>query len=289
MGHSKLLGILAGAGELPVRAARNILSEGREFRYFYFTKEEPPEDIKPFARKVVLTKLFSSVIASMQKEKVKELLLLGKANRDILYDNPKFDLRSILFLAKMASQSDTNLFENLAKEFERRGISIIAQNLYLKDLFLPKGRYGKSLSTQELEDIEFGMHHVREINRLDVGQTVVIGKKSVLAIECAEGTDLCIQRGGNLFKKKGAVVCKTAKINHDLRFDIPAVGLSTLVSMKKSGCRVLAIEADKTFVVSPIGFLKEAQKLGITVVSMDPEKNSSKEMKKLNRMTAKYE
>ncbi|MBE7438714.1 MAG: LpxI family protein [Spirochaetales bacterium] len=277
------LGILAGTGELPWIAARNALRAGEDIRILPFTSDPWPEDLADFCRPVVLTRFFRSVIKTMQEENVRRLLLLGKARRDILYRNPSFDLRSIWLLLRSASQSDTSLFLRLAQELEKRGITIVEQPLYLREFFLEPGRYGRRLSGRELRDVLFALKYARTINALDVGQAVVCGQRAILAIECAEGTDACIVRGGELFQKKGAVVCKVAKKEHDLRFDMPVVGASTLFSMLSSGCRVLAIEAGRTFVVEPDRFRKQAREAGITILALDPEATDERELQRMNR------
>jgi UDP-2,3-diacylglucosamine hydrolase len=281
------LGILAGRGELPWIAARRALAAGEDVILFCFTDEAPPADLADRARRIILTRFYSSFLRSMRREGVTRLLLLGKATRDILYNRPSFDLRTLFLLARMASQSDYSLFEFLAKVVEKSGVEVIPQDRHLDALFLAPGRYGKALNTRELKDVVFGLFHAAEMNRLDVGQSVVVGKQAVLAVEAAEGTDRCIRRGGELFHKKGAVVCKLAKVDHDLRFDIPVAGETTLASMHESGCRALAFESDRTFVVHPTGFLKRARELGLTILVIERGQSSLAYLKKLNAREAR--
>lgn len=277
----EVLGILAGRGELPWICARNAIAAGQDVRVFCITDEEPPEEFRSISVRVILTKLYSSVFRSFREYGAKRIILIGKATRDILYQKPRFDLRTILLLAKMTSQSDTSLFQFVLREFEKHGFTVLPQDTYLQNMYLPEGRYGKSLSKKEIEDISFGMVYAREINRLDLGQTLVAAQLSVLAVECAEGTDQCIRRGGTLYHKKGAVVCKVAKVNHDKRFDLPVTGLSTLESMRESGCRVLAIESGKTMVLNHKEFIKTAEKYKISIVSCNPDKSDVKTITKL--------
>lgn len=289
-GNRGRLGILAGSGELPWIGARAALDAGEDISIFYFTREEPPQDLIKYATPVKLLKIFSSVQKKMLEHRVSRLLLLGKANREELYKNSifSFDFRLLYLLGRSKTQSDYNIFDLLAREFEKKGIKIISQKKYLKKLFLPLGRYGKKCSTAELEDISYGIRYAREMNRLDIGQTVVVGKKCILAVECAEGTDRCIIRGGELFHKGGAVVCKTAKEDHDTRFDIPVFGLSTIESMKKSGCRVLAVEASLAISVNPEEVIREAKRNNITIIALEPKNSDVSSLKMLNQKEAVF-
>lgn len=282
------LGILAGAGDLPWIGARMARQQGEtDLRIFYYTSNLPPADLEDCSERVVITKMFSSVLKALKKQNVTRLLLLGKAAREILFENPGFDVKTVWYLTRMKNRSDYTIFSTFADAFAKEGVTIIPQNTYLAGMNLPVGRYGKKCSKDELENILFGMEHAREINRLDIGQTVVVAGKSVMAVEGAEGTDRCIERGGELSRKKGAIVCKVGKINHDLRFDMPVTGFTTLESMGKTGCRVLAIESKNTFVLHPDLFLKKAGELGITVFSVEPENLDDEIVKKLNGVSLK--
>lgn len=289
MSENKRLGILAGKGELPWISARRALEKGEDVKVFHYGNETPPEDLASIAIPVIITRMFKSVIASMKKENVGRMITLGKATRDILYNNPKFDLKTVYILARMRNTSDYTIFEYFSKEFEKNGITILPQTTYLDDMFLPEGRYGKKLSKDEIEDVSFGIFHAREMNRLDIGQTVVVGNRSVLAVEGAEGTDQCIRRGGSLFRKKGASVCKVAKETHDDRFDLPTTGFSTLESMKESGCRILAMEASRTFVIHPRRFIDRAKEYGISILSVDLADYGVERLTELNKREKKVE
>jgi DUF1009 family protein len=109
---------------------------------------------------------------------------------------------------------------------------------------------GPKLSSDQTTDVEFGFKTAKEVSRLDIGQTVVVKNGTVLAVEGFEGTDKCLARGGELAGKNGgAVAVKVAKINHDMRFDIPCIGPQTLETCVASGISVLALEAGKTLLL----------------------------------------
>ena len=149
--------------------------------------------------------------------------------------------------------------------------------------FLPEGRYTKSkLSKSKLEDIEFGMNIAHNLATLDIGQTVVVTQKMVLALEAIEGTDETIKRGGLLSRNKGAVVCKSTKQGQDERFDLPAIGIETLDNMYASGCDTIAIRASETIVVNPKEFIAHANKLKINFISYSgPQVNKYNAEKKI--------
>lgn len=276
------LGIIAGRGELPWIAAREAQRRGEDFRVFLVSSDPPPEAFADVSEHVILTRFYTSVLAALKREKIERLLLLGKSTRDVLYDRPSFDLRTLWMLARMPDRNDYTIFQTIERDLAKRGIRVLPQTDYLSDCFLDEGRYGKRLSSRELEDIPYGMFYAMEVNRLDIGQCVVVGDRTVFAVECAEGTDRCIERGGELFHKKGAVVCKVSKRNHDLRFDLPTAGTQTLETMKRAGCRVLAIESNSTIVVQKNEFLRKAKELGITIISLRGDLTDVKKLRRLN-------
>ncbi len=275
------LGILAGRGELPWIAVKNAIEMGEDPIVLLLTNEEPPEEFKNRCQKVILTKFYTSVIKTLKKFNVNRIISIGKIHKNVIYEN-KFDLRTLFLLAKMHNKNDYTIFLYLNDELNKHGIEVLPQTKYLNNCFLEEGRYGRKLSRKEIDDIVFGMYYAMEINRLDIGQCVVVGDKIVWAVECAEGTDECIRRGGNLYKK-GAIVCKVAKRYHDPRYDIPVIGIQTLETMKEANCKVLAIETNGTIVVNKERFLKKIKELDISVISIKDNLLDKEKIKKINR------
>ncbi|WP_246804073.1 LpxI family protein [Desulfosarcina cetonica] len=117
----------------------------------------------------------------------------------------------------------------------------------------------------ERRDIELGFTVAREIGRLDIGQSVVVGGGSILAVEAIDGTDATIERGGRLGRGQ-AVLVKVCKPNQDFRFDVPSVGIRTVETMIQADVRVLAIEAEKTVVFDRAEMIQSADANNITIV-----------------------
>ena len=133
---------------------------------------------------------------------------------------------------------------------------------------IPAGVLGKHKPTEEqINDVQYGYATAKEMGKLDIGQSVVIKDKMVMAVEAIEGTDRCIERGGKI-AKKGGVVVKVAKPKQDKRFDIPAVGLTTLKNLKKYKLSVLAVEANETIIVDQEKVVNFADKNNIVIMAV---------------------
>jgi len=131
---------------------------------------------------------------------------------------------SLLF--RLKEKNAHTIFGAIADELKKDGVELIEATPWLKSLMPQAGFHlGPELSDEKRADVEFGFRIAREVSRLEIGQTVVVKKGAVLAVEGFEGTDKCLARGGELAGKDGgAVAVKVAKVNHDMRFDIPCVG-----------------------------------------------------------------
>src|SRR5206468_7466397 len=119
----------------------------------------------------------------------------------------------------------------------------------------------------EEKDIAFGWGLAREMGRLDVGQSVMVRERAVLAVEAIEGTDKAILRAGELCGRNTFVVVKVAKPGQDMRFDVPTVGTDTIESMRRAGGRVLAVEAGKTILIDQEATVALADRCGMTIIA----------------------
>ena len=180
----------------------------------------------------------------------------------------KFDSRAIELLKTVQRLNDDEVMLLIVKEFEKHGISVLDQTIFIKNLMVPSGVLGKVKPTEEqMEDVNYGFWLAKEMGKVDVGQSVVIKDKMVMAVEAIEGTDVCIRRGAKL-AKKDAVVVKVSKPAQDKRFDIPAVGLRTLKTMKKYKANLLAVEANETIIVEQEKVVKFADDNNIVIMAV---------------------
>lgn len=178
------------------------------------------------------------------------------------------DWRGVRILAKVAVNHDDQVLRALADEFERESIRIVPSTWLLPELTAPEGVLGTHQPTPgEWEDIRIGFETGKVLGKMDVGQCVVVKEKVILSLEAIEGTDETIRRGSR-FAPSGIVVVKMAKPGQDLRFDLPSVGMKTLLLMGEVGGRVLALEAGKSLILDTGHFLETADRLGICVVGV---------------------
>lgn len=188
-------------------------------------------------------------------EGLKEAVFVGKVPKlNLLRNITKLDWTAIKTLSKLPNLNDDTIQFAVGDYMETAGIRVLTQSEFLRHLFPDVGVLTKRHpNAEEYADIDYGLKIAREIARLDIGQTVIVRNRMILAIEAIEGTDEAIKRAVN-YARGPVVVIKVAKPNQDQRFDIPTVGMNTLHSMlgehaHKGSGSVLALEAKETMVV----------------------------------------
>jgi DUF1009 family protein len=129
---------------------------------------------------------------------------------------------------------------------------------------------GRSPTTSEQADIELGLRVAKITSGIEIGQTVVLKEGTILAVEAFEGTDAAIRRAGRL-GGRGTVVVKVAKQGHDMRFDIPVIGLRTLKALRKAGVAVLAVEARRTILLERDRLVAEANRIGLSFLAVETQ------------------
>jgi hypothetical protein len=119
-----------------------------------------------------------------------------------------------------------------------------------------------------LADIEFGWSIAKEMGRLDVGQSIAVKEREVIAVEAIEGTDRMIERAGGLCKHGGWTLIKVAKPDQDMRFDVPTIGAETIENVHRHGGRAIAVEAGKTLIVDREAMLAAADRRKVVVIGL---------------------
>ena len=269
------IGLIAGSGELPVIFTKTAKEKGKEVFVFGITtffglKTITDKKIKKYASvEWIPFGKAQKLIDKMKKEDIKDIVMLGKIEHSLLITS-FFDLdeRAKHFFSSLKDKRAKTILEGVIKELEKEGFNFIDPSPYLSPLLAPEGLIGSIKPDERLiKDAQFGIKMAKKIADLDIGQTVVVKDGNVIAVEGIEGTDRCIKRAGKL-GGKGTVVCKAARTNQDMRYDVPVIGVKTLKSMKKAGAKLLAVEAGKTYLLEKEKFIKFADKNNISVIGI---------------------
>lgn len=266
------LGVIAGNRALPLLLARQARSLGvKRLVAVAFDGETDPA-LASLVDDLVWIKVgqLSKLISAFTDRGVKQCVMVGQIAPKNLYD-VRPDLRAMALLLRLKEKNAHSIFGGIADELKKDGVELIEATPWLQSLMPGAGYHlGRKLSDAQHADIALGFRLAKEVSRLEIGQTVVIKGGTVLAVEGFEGTDQCLARGGALAGKDGgAVAVKVAKLNHDMRFDIPCLGPKTLETCATAGIAVLALEAGRTLLLEQetCAALVERHKITLTTVA----------------------
>ncbi len=249
--HTKTIGMISGNGIYPetfAAAARKHVP-GVRLVAAAFEGETKPElsdlvDTSGWFRVGQLGKM----LKFFKKEGVKEAVMVGQIAPRNLFDLVP-DMRTLVMIGKLKERNAESLFNAVGEEMAKDGITLLPATTYLDDLLPASGHVcGPALSEKRRDDVAFGFRIAKEVSRMDIGQTVVVKKGTVLAVEAFEGTNEAIKRGGKL-GKGGAMLVKVSKPNQDFRFDVPVVGPETILTCAEAGVDAIVVEAKSTLLL----------------------------------------
>lgn len=204
------------------------------------------------------------MIKFFKAQGVTRAVMVGQIAPKNLFDL-RPDLRTLKMLATVKVRNAESLFGAIAGELERDGILLLPATTFLDDLLPGPGHVcGPALKERQIEDADYGFRIAKEVSRLDIGQTVVVKKGTVLAVEAFEGTNEAIKRGGALGKGE-AMMVKVSKPRQDLRFDVPVVGPATIETAAASGVNAIVIEAGMTLLLGKDEVVRLCGERGVSV------------------------
>jgi len=267
------LAIVAGEGKLPAILAKSAKERG--YRVVALALSDNAFSlIEPLVDKAynVAPGQLGRNVGIVKKEGCPSVVFIGKVPKiNLLHQLHKLDWVAVKELSKLPNFNDDTIQTGVGGVMEANGVKVLTQREFLQHLFPEIGVLTERQPTaEEYSDIDFGMGVAREIARLDIGQTVVVKDRMILAVEAIEGTDEAIKRAVKLARGP-VVVCKVSKQGQDQRFDTPTVGMSTLQSMLAENGKlggILAVQAKETLVVEKEEMIKFAQEKGIAIVAV---------------------
>jgi DUF1009 family protein len=240
------LGIIAGSGDFPFY----VCEEAQNLGYSCVVAGIRGEAESSLGKKVSVFEWFdvseiTKVVAFFRKNGVREAVFSGKIDHRIIYQGNEQGKMLSELLEDGRERSPTVLIQAVIKIFSVQGINIQDPTKYIASAFCAPGVLTETKPSKEVEeDILYAWELARKLADLDIGQTVVVKHKAVVALEGMEGTDETIKRGAEL-AGKGIVVVKVSRSSQDPRIDLPAIGLETVKNLVHSGGAALAFEAER--------------------------------------------
>lgn len=268
------IGIIAGNGIYPetfVNAARKKVAGIKLVAAAFNGETEKSLEEKVDAIEWFRVGQLNKLIKFFKKQGVTKAIMVGQIAPKNLFDF-RPDLRILMMLAKVKKRNAETLFGAISDELAKDGIEVINATTHLEELLPEPGHVcGPKLKKRAQEDADYGFEIAKHSSQLDIGQSVIVRHGTVLAVEAFEGTNACIQRGGELGKGKSCTLAKVSKPNQDFRFDVPVLGALTIKACSDAGVGVIACEARKTLILGKEEVEQLCNKHGITIVAIDGE------------------
>ena len=265
------LGIIAGNRKFPQIFAEEARRTGIKRLVAVAFEGETEPAIEPLVDHVEWMKLgqLGKLIETFKKNQVRDVVMVGQIAPKNLFKGLRLDMRMTMLLARLKKRNAETIFGAIGQELAKDGLRLVPHAQFLERL-IPKAGVltNRKPTKEEQEDLEFGFRIGKSIADLDIGQTVVVKRGTVLAVEAFEGTDAALLRGGQL-GGGDAVAVKVTKPSQDMRFDIPCIGNTTIEILKQAGITVLGIEAGRTLLLEQDPLLASANKAGISIVALE--------------------
>jgi DUF1009 family protein len=265
------IGLIAGNGRFPFLALQGARSLGHDVTVVAVKEEAFPE-LEVAARDAgadlhwVSLGHLGKCIKIMKEAGVRQALMAGQVKHAKIFSGIIPDLTLLSVLTKLRARNTDALISAVAEVLRGEGIELLNSTAFLEPLLAKAGTLSRRApSALELEDLAFGYRMADAIAALDVGQTIVVKDRAVVAVEAMEGTDAVIRRAGEI-AGAGTRIVKVAKPKQDMRFDVPVVGVATIEMMKAAGATAMSIDAGKTLVMDGEKFFDAADAAGIAIV-----------------------
>lgn len=269
------IGLIAGNGAFPflvLRAARRL---GHEV-VVVAIKGEAFADLETLAGELGGTTVewislgqLGRCISTLQRHGVTRAVMAGQVKHVKLFTDVMPDLTMLSVFGRLLTKNTDALISAVAEVLLKNGVTLMDSTELLVDLLARPGVMTTTRpSPAMLADFAFGYPIADTIGGLDVGQTIIVKDRAVVAVEAMEGTDEALARGGRL-AGPGARIVKVAKPRQDMRFDVPVVGVATIAVMRAHGLDGLSIDAGRTLMLDGDDVLRAADEAGIVVVGRE--------------------
>ncbi len=262
--------IIAGSGSYPESMIRGARAAGVEHISVLAIRGMTSRKLHPLVNEMFWAGLGEGrrYLQWIQTQGFTYGIMVGQIHPLALF-RTRFDDVSRSFLNGLPVKNAHTIFGKVAETLESAGIRVMPASCYMEECIPGCGTLtAREPNPQEQRDIDFGYEIASKICGLDIGQTLVVRDGVILAVEAYEGTNQAILRGGKL-GGRGSVVVKVAATGHDMRFDIPVIGIDTVAKLRRAGITALAYQAGRLIMLDKAKVIQRADELGIAIVGIE--------------------
>jgi len=265
------IGIIAGKGVYPRLLAESARAQGVARLVAVAFKGETGADIESFVDETEWIYLgqMGALLDAFRRTGVKCAVMAGVITPTNLF-KVRMDSKMMEVLKRLPAKNAHTIFGAVGDELAAIGVELLHASSFMQAHMPEAGTLTEREPTaEEKADIELGMQVAETTSALDIGQTVVVKQGTILAVEAFEGTDEAVRRAAKL-GGKGIVITKVAKQGHDMRFDIPAVGMQTMKLLRRVKAGALAVQAGRAILLERERVIEEANRIGVAIVAVAP-------------------
>jgi DUF1009 family protein len=274
------IAIIAGRGLLPKILIDDCQKRGQEFLLFLLDSEQYEIDYSKFNPIILPYGGISKILEIIKSSQIENLVLVGAVNKPN-FTTIKVDKKGALLVSKILTKKilgDNSVLQTVIDFFEKEGLKILTIDQLLSDIVSKEGVLTKlAPNNDDLENIKIATNAIKTMSYLDIGQSVIMAQKQIIAVEALEGTDNLIKRCGELNAefKKDAILVKLKKTGQTKKADLPVIGLDTIKNCHDSGIKGIAIESGATLIINKEQVIKAADELGLFIISIKRPKISN--------------
>ncbi|MGF7157831.1 LpxI family protein [Bartonella heixiaziensis] len=270
--------IIAGNGVLPISVAQALEKDGQN-PFLVLLREEADAVLYRYEHCELSIVELARLIKILKAASICNIVLAGGVRKRPLFTQLRPDLTTFLALPKLLwalKKGDDALLKAFIRIIEAYGFRVVGAHEIVTDLLAPMkfDLTVRRATRKEKKDIFLAAEVAKLLGQLDIGQAVVAINGRVVAVEGAEGTDnmlwrVCEMRERKQIPPQGGVLVKCAKPQQDHRVDLPSIGPTTMMNSAKSGLSGVAVEANRSLILSVKETVKEANKHSLFVETFE--------------------
>ena len=247
--ESTSIGLIAGGGDLPLLFAREAKAKGLSV-HVAAIRGSASQEIEKLSDSIQWVSIgqVGALFKFFKKNKVQQAVMHGKVQHSDLLKNLRLDLKALSIWVKLKDRSGEGLLKALAGELEKQGVRLRDCRFLMDKVLTPKGFVVGKVDADSKATIAYGLNRAKTLARLGIGQTLVVKKSAVVAVEAMEGTDATLLRAGQ-YAGAGAIMIKVSSPQQDWRFDAPTVGIETIQKLIQIKAKGIVLESGKSFLL----------------------------------------